>query len=408
MQFTYKAQNTKGEIEEGKLEAPDRFAVARDLRGRGLIPVVVTPVAKKFGEIHIAFIDNLFSHVSLREKILFTHNLSGMISAGLTLYRAIEVQKKQTKNKAVAEMLSGLLDVINKGGTLSEGLAKYPNIFSTLFVSMVRAGEESGNLSGALKEIGDSLQKSYDLTRKIKGAMLYPMVIISAILIIGVLMLIFVVPTLTKIFKDLGTDLPTTTQFVILISDTASQHPILFLLGTGLLVGVPVTIFRMKRFARLSDTITLKIPVVGQIARKMNSARTARTLSSLLAAGVEMTRAIEITKDVLQNSYYKEVVEKAGESVQKGGSLSESFKNASNLYPVMVGEMIAVGEETGALTQMLADVATFYEDEVDAQTKNLSTIIEPVLMLMIGGAVGFFAVSMLSPMYSLLDSLSAS
>lgn len=221
-------------------------------------------------------------------------------------------------------------------------------------------------------------------------------------------MLIFVVPTLTKIFKDLGTALPPTTQFVILISDAAKNHPILFLLGTALLIGIPVTLFRMKRFARLADTVTLRLPVIGLIARKMNTARTTRTLSSLLSAGVEMTRAIEITKDVVQNSYFKNVLEKASTTVQKGGTLSEVFKAETKLYPVMVGEMIAVGEETGALTQMLSDVAIFYEDEVDAQTKNLSTIIEPILMLMIGGAVGFFAVSMLSPMYSLLDSLSAS
>lgn len=406
MKFTYKAQDKDKSTQEGVIESQDRFSAARELRAQGLVPINVLPEKKKAGQINIAFIDKLLSRVSLREKILFTHNLAGMIKAGLTLYRAIEVQKKQSKNKEFIKILDGLLQTINQGGSFSDGLEKYPATFPTLFVSMVRAGEESGNLSGALEEIGSSLQKAYDLTRKIKGAMLYPSVIVGAILIIGVLMLMFVVPTLTEIFTELGSDLPATTQFVITLSDTAANQPVLFLGGVLLLVGIPIVLFRMKRFQKTGDKVILKLPVIGGIAKKMNAARTTRTLSSLLSAGVEMTRAISITKDVLQNVYYKKVLAEAGESVQKGGSISQVFKDANKLYPVMVGEMMAVGEETGALTEMLQDIAKFYEEEVDSQTKNLSTIIEPILMLLIGGAVGFFAVSMLSPMYSLLNSLS--
>jgi type IV pilus assembly protein PilC len=406
MQFSYKAKDAENKRVEGTLEAADRFAAARELRTRGDTPISITELsAKAKGEDFMAKLNGFFSHVSLREKILFTHNLAGMVSAGLTLYRALEVEKKQNKNPAMAVVFDSLLATINQGGTLSDGLAKHPKVFSTLFVSMVKAGEESGNLSGTLKDIGTSLEKSYDLSRKVKGALMYPSVIVSAIIIIGVLMLVFVVPTLTKIFKDLGSELPATTKFVIALSDGAAAHPILLVALLALFFGGITFFFRSPRFAKASDKIILLLPVIGTISKKVNTARAARTLSSLLAAGVEMTRAIAITTDVLQNSYYKKVMARAGEAVQKGATLSSVFKEETKLFPVMMGEMMAVGEETGALTQMLGDVANFYEEEVDAQTKNLSTIIEPMLMVLIGGAVGFFAISMISPMYSLLNNL---
>jgi len=403
MEFSYKAKDAQGTVVEGTLEAPDRFVAAKELRERGETPISVAEVAAG-GDFSARF-TKFFAKITLREKIVFTHNLSGMLTAGLSLYRALEVLKKQNKNPALEEVLSGLLVSINQGGTLSDGLTKYPKVFSTLFVSMVRAGEESGNLSGALKEIGSSLEKSYNLSHKIKSAMMYPMVIVSAILIIGTLMLIFVVPTLTKIFKETGGTLPAPTRFIIAISDAASGHPFLFMGGLILIFGGLYALATAKKLKRFKDKMVLRLPAIKVIVQEVNAARTARTLSSLLAAGVEMTRALEITKEVLQNVYYKEIIEKASAIVQKGGTLSSLFIAENKLYPVMLGEMVAVGEETGALTQMLTDVATYYEEEVDTKTKNLSTIVEPVLMMFIGGAVGFFAIAMIAPMYSVLNNI---
>lgn len=406
MQFSYSARDTQGTLQEGVLEAADKFAVARELRTRNLLPLSVQESAQKKTALSMKSFDAFFSRISLRDKIMFTHNLSGMLSAGLSLYRSLEVTKKQNKNPKLAAVLDGLMTTINQGGTFSDGLLKYPDVFSTLFVSMVRAGEESGNLSGILQEVGSNLQKSYDLNRKIKGALMYPSVIVSAIVIIGILMLMFVVPTLTKIFSELGSELPPTTKFVVFISDTVSHHPILTFGLLALIGGGFYFLFSSPRTKSFSDKLVLKIPVIGMMIKQVNAARTARTLSSLLTAGVEMTRALAITKDVLQNTYYKAVLARAGEVVQKGETLSSVFKAEVDLYPIMLSEMVAVGEETGALTTMLSEVAVFYEDEVDAKTKNLSTIIEPVLMVFIGVAVGFFAISMISPMYSVLNNLS--
>jgi type IV pilus assembly protein PilC len=270
---------------------------------------------------------------------------------------------------------------------------------------MVKAGEESGGLPANLKEVAGHLEKAYNLTKKIKGALTYPLIILSAIGLVGVLMMIFVVPTLIKTFEEVGADLPASTKLIIGLSNFLSHHTILFVLcvlafGVGLYF-----IFKIKKVSEVFDSVILKLPVIGVIAKEMNSARTTRTLGSLLSSGVDISRAITITRDVVQSHPYKLLLEEARLKVEKGAPLSGIIKSNTNLYPVMVGEMMEVGEETGKLTDMLHDIATFYEDEVDAKTKDLSTVIEPMLMIFIGAAVGFFAISMISPMYSLVDNI---
>lgn len=405
MKFQYKIQTKDGKISEGVIEAPDKFALTKQFRDQGTIPLMI---AEKKGalEINIPFIDALFGKIKLSEKIIFTRNLAGMLTAGLALSRALQVLHKQTKNKKFQNVIEDLMKNIDKGGTLSDGMAKYPKVFSTLFVSMVRAGEESGKLAPSLSEIGANLEKSYNLTRKVKGAMTYPAVIISAMFLIGILMMIYVVPTLTGTFKELNVELPTSTKLVIWISDTLSSSPLLVFASLIGFVFLMRAFIRAERTQPFIDIFVLKLPVVGNIIREMNSARTARTLSSLLASGVDVTRALQITKDVVQNVHYKKLLQKAVDSVQKGVPISAVFKERIDLYPVMVGEMMEVGEETGKFGDMLLEIATFYEDEVEAKTKDLSTIVEPVLMILIGGAVGFFAVSMITPMYSLMDTIS--
>lgn len=405
MQFTYKAKDGKGEVTEGTIEANDRFIAAKELRDRGEIPVTINEVEsstsfnKRF--------EKFFARVKLHDKIILIHNLSGMLAAGLPLNRALDVQKKQSKNPLLLQILNTLTDTINQGNTLSEGFAKFPKVFPALVVSMVRAGEESGNLSNTLEDIGTNLQKTYDLNRKIKSAMMYPMIIVFAVVLIGILMLIFVVPTLINVFANFGTKLPASTQFIIFVSHTVSNHTALFLLSVVGFFGGGFYLLKAKAMKPVIDTVILKLPVVGEITKEVNTARTARTLSSLLLSGVDMTRALTITKDVLQNGHYKDVLERANVAIQKGDTLSSVFKSEQKLFPIMMGEMIAVGEETGSLSKMLTDIAVYYEAEVDAKTKDLSTVIEPMLMLFIGGAVGFFAISIISPMYGLVNNLSA-
>ena len=406
MEFSYTAKDSKGVMNEGVMDAEDRFAVARNLRAQNYVPVSVTEIhGKRKNKIEAHFLDEFFSGVSLHEKIVFANNLSGMLTAGLTLYRSLEVELKQTKNPALKTILSGLLASINQGESLSQGMAKYPAVFSDLFISMVHAGEESGKLPWSLKEIASNLEKSYDLNRKIKGALTYPAIIVCAIFVVGIIMLIFVIPTLTKIFSDMGTTLPVTTQSIIFVSNLLSVHPIVSLLVLALAIAGGISFVRSKKLKPFNDALVLKLPIIGTIVQEVNVARTARTLSSLLASGVDVTKSLHITRDVLQNIHYKRVLDHAAEVVQKGELLASVFRQNEKLFPVMISEMMAVGEETGKLSQMLAEGATFFEEEVDAKTKSLATVIEPVVMVIVGAAVGFFAISMISPMYSLMSSI---
>lgn len=404
MIFSYKAKLKNGEIFEGTQEALDRFSLSRELRSRGDTPLSITEkVPGVFDK--LAVFNNILGRVKISEQIIFIKNLSGMLKAGLSLARALSVLKKQTKNKTLSKILVSLTNDINAGETLSSGLAKFPDVFSKLFVSMTKAGEESGNLSGALSDIGINLEKSHALTKKIHGALIYPGVIMSAMVVIGILMFAFVVPTLANTFRELGIVLPLSTRVIIFVGNFFSNNLILtFILVIGSALGVYM-LLRAKFMAIYIDFVLLKFPVVKNMVKELNTARTARSMSSLLLSGVSITRAIEITEDVVQNVYFKKVLDKAKIEVEKGAPFSKVFEENSNLYPIMMSEMVQVGEETGKLSDMLLQIALFYEGEIENKTKNLSTIIEPFLMIVIGAGVGFFAISMISPLYSILGSI---
>lgn len=404
MLFTYSAKLKTGGISENVLDATDRYALARELRSRGLIPLSITEKNKCLNDKILGFSDFL-AKVTIGEQIIFTKNLSGMIKAGLSLSRALSVLKKQTINPKLNKILISMINDIDSGGTFSSALSKFPDVFSKLFISMVRAGEESGNLAGALSDIGLNLEKSNSLNKKIKGALIYPGVIMSAMVILGVLMFAFVVPTLASTFKELGVTLPFSTQVLIFFGNFFSNNLILtFVIIFGVFFGL-LSLFRAKFMAKYIDFIILKIPIINNLTKELNTARTSRTISSLLLSGVSLTRAIEITTDVLQNIYYKKVLDEARAGIERGEPFSEAFEAHPDLYPIMMSEMIQVGEETGKLSEMLLEIALFYEEEVENKTKNLSTIIEPLLMIVIGAGVGFFAISMISPLYSILGSI---
>ena len=404
MLFTYKAKLKNGEIFEGTMEATDRFSLSHELKSRGNTPISITEKRSNFFDLS-SILGRIFSRLKADEQIIFTKNLSGMLRAGLSLFRALSVLKKQTKNTTLDKILTSLSNEINAGGTLSSGLEKFPEVFSKLFVSMTRAGEESGNLSNALSEIGVNLEKSHSLTKKIRGALIYPGVILSAMVLIGILMFAFVVPTLANTFKELGVQLPVSTRFIIALGNFFSQYLILsFALIIGSVAGI-ISLVRASFMEKYVDFIIIRLPIVGNLSKELNTARTTGTMSSLLLSGVSITRAIEITEDVVQNIYYKRVLKKAIEEVEKGAPFSKVFEENPNLFPVMMSEMIQVGEETGKLSDMLLQVASFYEGEIENKTKNLSIVIEPVLMVVIGAAVGFFAISMISPLYSIMDNI---
>ncbi len=403
MLFHYKILNKEGKVVEGNMEAKDKFALYHTIKQDGATVVSAEEVKDK-KEYNIPILSAMFEGVKTRDKITFAKNLAKMTEAGLPITRALSILERQAKGQ-FKKILVGLQDSLNKGDTLSDAMKVYPKVFSTLFISMVKAGEESGNLAQSLQNVGMQMEKSYLLTKKIRGAMMYPAVIFSLMIVIGVLMMVYMVPTLTATFIGLGIKLPLSTRIIIWISNFLKSNFIYVILGTIGSIFLFITGYRTQKGQRIADYVFLHLPVIKEIVKQINSARTARTLSSLISSGVDIVLAIGITKEVIQNSYYKTVLQEIQEVIQKGEPISAVFTANPKLYPLFVGEMVSVGEETGKIGEMLMGVATYYEEEVDQKTKDMSSIIEPILMIFIGAAVGFFALSMLGPTYSLADAL---
>lgn len=400
--FNYYAKKISGEEIKGDMEAQDRFELARLLREDGYTLVSCKEKGNK-RRISLDFLS--FGNVSIADKMMFSRNLGVMIEAGLSATSALEILSRQTKNKRFKKILLSIRDSIQKGTSLSEAMKAYPRVFSQLFVAMVKVGEESGRLTESLKILGEQLERDYTLRKKVRGALVYPAIIVIAMILIGIFMLIYVVPTLVSSFRELEIELPVSTKIIISVSDFFISHSIAALFIVIALILMLAWAARTEKGKRIFGNILLHIPLISPIVKKMNSSRTSRTLASLVSSGVNLLEAITITKDVLQNYRYKQVLEEARVSVQKGTPVSTVFKKADKIYPILVGEMMAVGEETGKFSEMLNRLASFYEEEVANATKDLTTVIEPLLMIFIGAAVGFFAISMIKPMYSMVSGI---
>ena len=302
-------------------------------------------------------------------------------------------------------IVTGLSESIRKGSSFHEALALYPKVFPELFVAMARAGEESGSLTEALTAVALQMERSEELVRKIRGAMIYPAIVITAVIIVAILMLIYVVPTLTKTFISLGVEVPLATRVIVAISSFVVAHLSLTALSfVALLVG-SILFIRSRPGGVLVLFVALHMPVISELVRETYSARASRTLSSLLSAGVPVLEALSITKEVVHARVFAQVIGEAEVHVRKGELLSTAFAEHTKLYPILMGEMLSVGEETGKVAEMLKQIAEFYETDVAEKTKDLSTVIEPILMLVIGAVVGVFAVSIIAPIYSLSSAI---
>ncbi len=402
--FIYTAQKAEGEIYKGISEAKDKLELFQQIRREGG-KVVTVKLDTSTSPWSWHYWNAKITTVPEHDKVIFAQTLSSMLKAGLGLSRALAVIERQTHNPKFSNVLSEIESEVRRGAPLNQALARFPKVFSDLFVSMVKAGEESGDVPGALRTVGNQMESMYNLKKKVKGALMYPSIVLIAIVGISILMITQVVPTLASTFKELNADLPRSTQVMIGLSDFLIGHSILAIALTILFFGGITAILKTTWGKIGKDWIAINMPLIGPLVKEVNAARTARTFSSLVAAGVDIITAISITREVVQNSFFRAVLDQAEKGVKQGEPFSRSFALNEHLYPPLVGEMIAVGEETGDLKTMLENLAVFYEEEVSRKTKDMSTIIEPFLMVFIGGAVGFFAVSMVSPIYSLSDAI---
>lgn len=400
--YFYKAKSFKGEEKSGFMEVNNVHQLAQILRKDGLILIRAVPEEKAKRKFEISL---PFRGVSLKEKMFFTRNLQVMISAGLPLPRAIRTLSAQAKSKKFKKVLLEIEREIIRGRNFSDTLSSYPNIFSELFQSMVKIGEETGNLEEALKIMARQMEKENELRSKLIGAMIYPAVIICAMIGVGILMLIMVVPKLASAFEELNIELPITTKLIIAFANFLMHKWYFAIIILVFLIFLFLQILKIKSGKKFIDKFTLKVPIISPIVRNTNSAYTVRTLGSLISAGVPLPRSLEIISKTLGNIYYRNAMNEAVKRVRKGEKLSKVLESYKDIYPLTVIQMIAVGEETGETSNILEKLAEFYEAEVANATKNLVSLIEPLVMIVIGGAVGFFAISMIQPIYSMLGAL---
>ncbi len=400
MKFRVLIRKEGEEDQERVIVAPSRFAVYDTVNKEGGTVVNLTEINKGFHIPAWLFI-SFGTGIKHSEIIRMSKNLSAMLIAGLSLSRALSVIDRQSANKNLKKISVGLTEDVKKGLSFHEALAKYPHVFSDLFRAMAKAGEESGSLAESLSVVSIQMERSEELVRKIRGAMIYPAIVITAIVIVGILMLVYVVPTLTSTFTQLGVKVPLATRVIVDLSNFLVGNIALVLISMVALIMGGISFVRSKQGSNIVLIISLHFPVVNELIRETYAARAARTLSSLLASNVPVLEALAITKEVVGAKIFACVIEEAEDRVQKGEPLSASFSEHTKLYPVLMSEMLLVGEETGDITGMLKQIAEFYENDVSEKTKDLSTIIEPVLMLLIGVGVGIFAVAMIAPIYSL-------
>lgn len=402
--YLYTAKNIQtGASLGGEQTAENEHALAQDLRTRGFLLTSHSEVKEK-REIDVPLL-SFFQRVPLKEKMLFTRNLAVMISSGLPVPRAIQNMSVQTKNKRFSKVLTQVGEDLQTGMTFAEALSKYPGIFNELFVNMIGVGEISGNLEEVLDILATQLEKDNDLVSKVRGALIYPMVIVFVMIGVGILMLTYILPKIVSVFQGLDVQLPATTMFIIGISDFLRNHYILVPLGAFVII-IGVRFFAHTQAGKsFFGKLFLYLPIFGPIIIKVNCARFARIYSSLLKSGVPVVRALGIISKTLTNVHYKKAIDVAVADIQKGVNLSEILSRYPRLFPVLVPQIVQVGEETGQTEMVLRRLAEFYEDEVSQITKNMSSIIEPVLMVIIGTGVGFFAVAMLQPMYSVLENI---
>ena len=397
--FDYKVRDRTGNLVQGQLEGDSLALVVGKLREMGYMPVAVTP---KSGvnvrkEINIPGFSN---RVKLAETAVATRQLATMVDSGLSVVRALGLLSTQTQNKELARVLGEVLQEVERGSSLSAAVAKFPKIFSPLFVTMVQAGEAGGNLDSVLLDLSSTMEKQAALNRKIRSAMTYPAVVLSVMVIIFLALLIFIVPVFSKLFKSLGAKLPLPTQIMINISHIVLS-PFAVVIVAVFIVGV--VLFRKwiqtEGGRHKWDAFKLKPPIFGKLIHNVSIARFSHTLASLTQSGVPIMQSLDIVSGTAGNRIVGDVLLDAKAGVREGRALADTLREHEDIIPPLVTQMIEVGEQTGALDNMLRKVGEFYDAEVEGTVNNLTSLLEPILTVAMGSMVGLMVISMYLPMF---------
>ena len=397
--FEYKARTRHGEVLEDKMEGNDTASVVSNLRQQGLL--VIDVKEQSVGQKDIL---EPFKRVTADDVVIFTRQFSTMINAGLPVVRSLNILSEQATNKKFEDVIVNVREDVEAGLSLSDALEKHPKVFNRLYVEMVRAGEVGGILDGVLLRIADQLEGDQELRRKVKSAMTYPTVVLIMAVLAAAVMLIFIVPIFAQMFEDLGGTLPLPTRIAMGLSDILTGIGGLFV--GALLIGGTYFFFKWKtteQGRKVWDPVVLKIPAkIGEVVQKVALARFARTFGTLSSAGVPILQALEITANSSGNYVIENALLKSRDSIRQGTPIYTPLEDEP-VFPPMVTRMIAVGEETGDLDGMLSKIGDFYESEVDATIKSLTSIIEPLMIVVVGGIVGGIIIAMYLPMFQIFE-----
>ncbi|MFW5885059.1 MAG: type II secretion system F family protein [Patescibacteria group bacterium] len=401
MKYKYLALDESGNEQEGYVKAESRRSALVVLKNSGF------KVKKLENETSVPLLDSitgLFQRVGAKEFVIFSRQLATLIDSNVPLLKALSSIALQTENRFLALKVQAVMADVEGGSSLSEALSKQSDVFSKFYVNMVKAGEVSGNLQKTLNDLADNIEKNYDLTSKLKGAMYYPAFIFSAMVLVGFLMMAFVMPQLLEILKDSDAQLPIQTVILIKTSDIFAEY--WWAIGAaliGIVIGVAYYL-KTDDGKREFDQIILKVPIINKILKNIYVARFAENLTSLLNSGLTINTALIITSDVIGNEVYRQIIREAASNIKKGGKIADTF-NKYDLFPPIVVQMLQVGEETGKVSYSLSKITDFYTKEADNLVKNFSSLIEPVIMVILAIGVGILVSAILLPIYQVATNM---
>jgi type IV pilus assembly protein PilC len=397
--YTYTAKNNVGGTVSGDVEARNRETAVGLLKNQGFTVVSIKEKTAGFSDIL-----SDFKNVPQGEVATFTRQLSTMVSAGLPIARALEVLSSQSTNSKLKKIISDVLKSVEGGASLSASFSLYPKVFSNTYVSLVRAGESSGKLDVILKKLADNMEADRELNSKFKSAMIYPIVILVAMMAVMLILMVFVMPKLTTMYEGMQIELPATTKMIINVSNFMAKYIYLILIVIVGLVIVIRSFFSSERGKNFVSEIIGKVPVFGKITLMKDYSSFSRTLSLLINAGVPIVDALNIVSVTMSGMPLRRAIQEAARQVEKGNSLSSFFKSNS-AFPPLIGQMMGVGEETGKTDEVLERVAVYYEGEVNNLVKGLSSALEPLILVILGVMVGFLIISVITPIYKLTSAI---
>jgi type II secretory pathway component PulF len=400
--FAYKVRGEEGKLDRGLVVAASQAEALEKVRKLGSTVTVLElrEVAQKAEKSKFSFGKKL----SLKDRIIFTEQLSVMLNAGITLVQALKGLEEETVNKGLARILEKIIVDVEGGMPFSEALAKHPKAFSTIYCQMVKSAEKTGNLADILSKLTEQQQKEYELKGKVKGALIYPAIVSILLLAVMILVITFILPKLTAIFSESGVELPTSTKILLGISDIFVNQWWLIILGLLVLISGFKFMLRTERGLFFWDAFKIRIPVMGSFMKKAYMARFTQSFASLAQAGVPVLEVFRTLRGVIGNSVYEREIDKIANDVENGIKVSVAIRKSKH-FPAMVGQLVSVGEQSGDLAGIFHVLGEFFGKEVDTMAKNLSTMLEPLIMVAMGVGIGFVLISVLQPIFNLTNAV---